>query len=213
MVAATVQWVAALDPGDPRYDRYRLEALYVFQGTWLVGPEFLGFHAVVRQAQTPELRAAAIHVLSDGTGALPAGYIFTRIAGMTLDPHPRVRLQAVRALSSVETLDSVKAVLRATDRQPDDWPDFTLKHTLAALDGVWRPGYDSGELAKSARHGEADRTGIPRKLNPEPTQLGSAPENTGEIDRQRRGFRGRSDEAHRDTVEDPGASSRRTLCV
>jgi len=58
------------------------------------------------------------------------------------------QVEAVRALSFVESAEAVELALEATKHPMDYWIDYTLQHTLGALESQWKPGLEKGELAK-----------------------------------------------------------------
>jgi putative heme-binding domain-containing protein len=142
VVAAAVKtWVAELDKSDPEYDRLRCEALWVLQGHHAVDPILLG---EVLKAKTPNARAAAMHLVSDEADYLPNA--FQLLAAGVRDENPRVRLEAIRGLSFFPTLASAKAALAALDLPTDQWIEYTLEHTLVALEPAWKSAFESGSL-------------------------------------------------------------------
>src|SRR5262249_37600585 len=141
VMAAIKKWVAGLDPKDPEYDRLRCEALWVQQSHHAVDPVLL---SAVLKAKTPNARAAAIHLVADEGDYLPTAAKL--LAAGVRDENPRVRLEAIRGLSFFPTLASAKAALAALDQPTDPWIDYTLEHTLVALEPAWRGAFDDGSL-------------------------------------------------------------------
>ncbi|KAA1262161.1 Cytochrome c [Rubripirellula obstinata] len=88
-------------------------------------------------------RAAAIHSITNERDRV-AGFKM-RIAAAVNDPHPRVRLEAVRGASFLTTPDSVSIALSVVDSKMDYWIDYTLEHTLHALKPFWS-GQSADEL-------------------------------------------------------------------
>jgi len=80
-------------------------------------------------------RAAAIHSITNEMDRLPQAK--TYFAKAVDDPHPRVRLEAVRGISFLETPDAVELALRVVEHPMDYWIDYTLEHTLHALKPMW----------------------------------------------------------------------------
>lgn len=147
VTAALKTWISKLDRKDKNYDLYLCEALWVQQGHHAVDREFLG---QVLKAKSPEARAAATHVLADeweylSSSAAPMALLRPQVR----DSHPHVRLEALRALSFIETLEAVELVLEATRQPTDYWIDYTLQHTLGALEPIWKPAFERGEIAKN----------------------------------------------------------------
>jgi putative heme-binding domain-containing protein len=86
-------------------------------------------------AKTPDARAAAVHMVSDQRILVPEAAAL--IAPMVNDPHPRVRLEAVRGLSFFPVAESVKLVLGVLKHPMDSELTFTLATTLVALRPAW----------------------------------------------------------------------------
>lgn len=80
-------------------------------------------------------RAAAIHTLTNEMERQPN--LKDYLAKAIKDPHPRVRLEAVRGLSFFGTMEATELALSATDHKMDYWIDYTLEHTLHALKPAW----------------------------------------------------------------------------
>ena len=57
--------------------------------------------------------------------------LFKKLAG---DPHPRVRLEAVRAASFFPTAAAIEIVLLSAEHPGDEYLDFTRAETMRALD-------------------------------------------------------------------------------
>ena len=68
------------------------------------------------------------------------------------DENPRARLEAIRGLSFFPTLASAKAALAVLDLPTDSWIDYTLEHTLVALEPAWKAEYQSGTLTAGNPH-------------------------------------------------------------
>src|SRR5436190_16369259 len=147
VTAAVKKWVAGLEKNDPEYDRLRCEALWVLQSHHAVDRELLGD---VLKAKTPNARAAAIHVVADEAEYLPNA--FDLLAAGVHDENPRVRMEAIRGLSFFPTLASAKAALAALDLPTDPWIDYTLEHTLVALEPAWKNAYQDGTLLSDNTH-------------------------------------------------------------
>jgi putative heme-binding domain-containing protein len=141
-MAAVQKWVAALDKSDPEYDRLRCEALWAQQSQHAVDAKLL---SEVLSAESPNARAAAIHVVSDERDYLPNALALLE-AGVT-DENPKVRLEAVRGLSFFQTPAAVEASLAVLKSPRDSWIDYTLEHTLIALEPQWINAYQTGKLS------------------------------------------------------------------
>lgn len=148
VVAAALQtWLASLDRNDPRLEHHLCEALWVQQGFHAVDTALL---KTVLAAEDFHARAAAVHLLADerellfrtDPAAAPA-----LLRPLVADAHPRVRLEAVRALSFFGRPDSVELALEAVKLPLDDLLFYTLETTLGALEPVWKPALQKSEIA------------------------------------------------------------------
>lgn len=141
VLAATRAWLAARDPEEPEHDRLLCEAMWTLQSFHAVDRELI---ERVLRAERGEARAAAVHVLCEERErvARPLDLLERAVR----DPHPRVRLEAVRAASFFPVVRAARLALVATEYPMDRWLDYTLVHTLNALEGVWRPVHERGEL-------------------------------------------------------------------
>ncbi|MCR9294752.1 MAG: discoidin domain-containing protein, partial [bacterium] len=123
VLSAVDKWIA----GDASPNQL-CEAMWLQESFRKLDPELIqrilgseDFHA----------RAAAVHSVANEIerfdGALQ---IFT---DAIRDPHPRVRLEGVRALSYVQTAEAAEIALQVTELPMDYWLEYTLEHTLHAL--------------------------------------------------------------------------------
>ena len=63
---------------------------------------------------------------------------------MVNDPEPRVRLEAVRALSFVPTAEAAEIALEALEHPVDYYLQYTLDSTITTLEKAWKPALTSG---------------------------------------------------------------------
>lgn len=141
VLEAISKWVAGLDPGDPEYDRLRCEALWIQQSHHAVDPQLL---SSVLEAKSSDARAAATHLATDEREYLPGA--FELLTARVRDEHPHVRLEAIRGLSFFPTMESVSTALAALQMPRDPWLNYTLEHTIGALEPVWSDAFQNGEL-------------------------------------------------------------------
>jgi putative heme-binding domain-containing protein len=120
-----------------------LEALWLYQAFNHVEPKIL---SQVLDSNDGRIRAAAVRVLSDWIGGISNAQEL--LAGLVVDEHPRVRLEAMRALSKIPDARSVELVLSAYDKPMDGFLDYALwlsindlaQPFIAALQsGEWKP--------------------------------------------------------------------------
>jgi putative membrane-bound dehydrogenase-like protein len=123
------KWIASLDRSDNDYEHHLLEALWMFQNYNVVEPELL---AQLLGAEDHRARAAATRVLSNWLNRVdqPLALLQQRIN----DSHPRVRLEAVRALSFMEGEAAVETALGVLEHEMDNYLMYTLDETMRVLD-------------------------------------------------------------------------------
>jgi len=139
VVSATQKWVAGLDKNDPDHEHNMLEALWVHQYHNVVNVELLQ-----RVLHSPDFRAraAAARVLCYWRERVPDALdIFKKLAG---DPHPRVRLEAVRAASFFPVPEAVEVALISTEHQSDQYIDFVRGETMRTLEPYWKKAVAEG---------------------------------------------------------------------
>ena len=130
VLPALRQWVAKLDPQDPRYDHHRLEALWTSWGLNEVDTQLLP--ALLASADH-RVRAAAVRVLRYNFRSFPDHVaLLTKAAG---DPHGRVRLEAAVAASWLDN-GAAKQVVAEVAKQPlDGWNEPSVKTAADRLAG------------------------------------------------------------------------------
>ncbi len=126
-------WVVGLDRTSPEFDALRLEALWVRQTVGVCAPELL---AAVLESADPRARAAAVRVARGWRHALARP--LEPLARAVRDPHPRVRLEGLVALSHLGTAAAARAALAALDRPGDEFLDYALEETTRALAPAWK---------------------------------------------------------------------------
>ncbi|TWU46259.1 GDSL-like Lipase/Acylhydrolase [Rubripirellula tenax] len=93
-------------------------------------------------------RAAAVSTVSNELERFAnAKEIF---AAAVKDPHPRVRLEAVRAISFLESDDATELALSVTNQPMDYWIEYTLEHTLHATKPWWEKHNKDAEFLASS---------------------------------------------------------------
>jgi putative heme-binding domain-containing protein len=138
---ALADWVAGLDPQDPRFEHNLLEGLWTYQSLDVVEPKLLG---QLLASQDHHVRAAATRVLSAWHHRLPNAQ--AQMATLIADAHPQVRLEAIRALAGVGTPDAVEMAMRALDQPVDRFIDHALWVTATDLQPVWLSALEAGQL-------------------------------------------------------------------
>ena len=124
VLAELDKWVSGLYKNDPDYWHHMLEALWLHQSLDAVEPEML---KTMLTCPEPKARAAATRVLCYWRDQVKDPIDLLR--KQVNDAHPRVRLEAVRALSFFNGKDASKASEVAMESLLLD-QDYYLKYTL-----------------------------------------------------------------------------------
>lgn len=132
VIAASKKWAAGLQTSDPEYEHHMLEALWLHQSHNVVDVALLQ-----RTLRSPndKARAAATRVLVGWRDRVPEPLELLRT--QVNDESPRVRLQAVWALSYFSGADAAKAAEVAVESlvyDQDDYLKFALEETNKTLD-------------------------------------------------------------------------------
>ena len=145
VLAALKTWVDNLDSSSADYEKLLCEALWVQESMRSVDTALL---KKVMSLPSFQARAAAVHVLGNEIDRIPNPLELLEIA--IADKHPRVRLEAVRAASLLNTGDGIKLALLVLDHPVDNWIDYTLQHALLANQQAWLASHVKGELLADA---------------------------------------------------------------
>ena len=101
---------------------------------------------------------SAVRVLGIDYGARRVGLAVSDptglLAPLVTDEHPRVRMEAVRAMVAVGTPEAVTVAMRALDKPLDPFLDYALYKTANDLKDVWLPAFRAGKLGTwgNAKH-------------------------------------------------------------
>jgi len=139
VLAAINDWVGKLSD-DADHDR--LEALWTCQNIDTVNTELLS--RVLKSAE-PRARAAAVRVAADWAKQLPD--FEQLIEPMVADSYPRVRLEAVRALSLSDKPTAVVSATKVLNQPMDSVLEYALWLTCNELSAKWVPAFQAGQLA------------------------------------------------------------------
>jgi glucose/arabinose dehydrogenase/lysophospholipase L1-like esterase len=132
VLSALDKWVAGLDKKDPEMWRQMLEALWLHQSLDAVDAPLL---AQVLRCPEPRARAAATRVLCYWRDRV--GDPLELLRKQVNDEHPRVRLEAIRALSFFDGAAAARAqeiALESLVHPQDDYLEYTLNETTRTLD-------------------------------------------------------------------------------
>ncbi len=164
-------WLKGVQLSDAERDHVLLESLWCYQTAGSVQPELL---KRLLASEDGRIRAAAVRVLSHWKYFIPESFEWLKAA--VTDAHPRVRLEAVRALSYSPLEDSERQVALGTAfpeekppasaaivnrfdapdvietallplKQPMDGNlDYAMWLTTKELASKWRPAFEKGEM-------------------------------------------------------------------
>ena len=127
-LAALDAWTARLDQKDPRYEHHLIEALWVHQWHNHVDEKLL---ARMLKSHDPWARAAATRVLCYWRDRVQSPLALLKT--LATDPHPRVRLEAVRAASFFRTSEAAEVALASLAQPQDRFLSYTLDQTMNTL--------------------------------------------------------------------------------
>lgn len=129
VLAEVKKWIGRLDPKDPEHEHHMMEALWVHQYHNVVSEELL--RRMLRSSDF-RARAAATKVLCYWRDRLQGPIELLRV--QVNDSHPRVRLEAVRALSFFHEEAALSAALESLAHPDDEYLHFTFNETLNTLE-------------------------------------------------------------------------------
>ncbi|MGE0528547.1 MAG: PVC-type heme-binding CxxCH protein, partial [Bdellovibrionales bacterium] len=129
VLEATQKWIAGLDRKDPEHEHHLLEALWLYQNHNVVNQYLLK-----QLLRSPDFRAraAATKVLCYWRDRVenPLDLLRTQIN----DSHPRVRLEAIRALSFFHDEEALAVALELLAHPDDQYLRYTFNETLNTLE-------------------------------------------------------------------------------
>ncbi|QHT67285.1 azurin [Rhodocytophaga rosea] len=126
------EWVAALDSAHTDHEYHKLEALWVFQQFNEVEESLL---ENLLDSKDHHIRAAATRVLFYWNDRIKNAE--EKLITMSRDKAPRVRLEAIAALSHFSSEASVNALLKTTEIPTDEYIDYALEESFKHLKPVW----------------------------------------------------------------------------
>src|ERR1051326_749274 len=123
-----------------------LQGLWMYQALDVVEPKLL---ERLLNANDAHIRAAATRVISYWHRRLknPQDLLAQRIA----DSHPRVRLEAIRALAEIPSARSAELVLSALDKPMDEFLDYGIWLSINDLADSWIAAVTEGKWQAAGR--------------------------------------------------------------
>ncbi len=144
VIPAVQKWAAALDTTNPAHEHHLLEALWLHQSHNVVNEGLLR-----RVLGSPDFhaRAAATRVLCYWRDRVNQPLELLRV--QINDPSPRVRLEAIRALSFFHDSAAVGVALELLTHPEDEYLRFTFNETLNTLERRAGARFDRKNIATS----------------------------------------------------------------
>jgi putative heme-binding domain-containing protein len=123
-----------------------LQALWMYQGLDVIEPKLL---ERLLNAEDAHVRAAATRVVGYWHARLndPLNLLARRID----DPHPRVRLEAIRSLAEIPMARSAELVLSALDKPMDSFLDYGVWLSINDLADTWITAVKEGKWQSAGR--------------------------------------------------------------
>ena len=134
--------------------RTRLAALWLREGLGMPtdGSE-RGLLAQVLSDEDGRIRAAGVRLLGDQLDRLPSPQTLGWLEKATQDPHPRVRLEAVRALAKMPGAEPMDLAFQVLSQPMDRFLDYALWLSARAQGDVWLKALLDGQLQLAGREG------------------------------------------------------------
>jgi len=129
VIAALVKWTKALNRADANFEHHRLEALWLHQSMNVANEPLLN---EILASTEPRARAAAVRVHAYWRDRVNKP--LDTLAKLVKDPHPRVRVEAIRALSFYPTSKAAEIALEALELPQDQYVKYALDETIRTLE-------------------------------------------------------------------------------
>ncbi len=140
-IAAIGKWVAGLNPDDPQLEHKLFEAIGVYESHEVVNRPLLDR---LLKAKNYQARAYATRVAGRWHDRLKNP--LSRLRQSAADEHPRVRLEAIVAVSDVRQAEAMAVATQAADGPTDRFINFAFTQTVHALASHWKPALVEGSL-------------------------------------------------------------------
>ena len=134
--------------------RTRLAALWLREGLDMPtdGSE-RGLLGQVLSDEDGRIRAAGVRLLGDQLSRLPVPQALGWLDKATKDPHPRVRLEAVRALAKMPGAEPMDLAFQVLSQPMDRFLDYALWLSARSQGDVWLKALLDGQLQLAGREG------------------------------------------------------------
>ena len=149
VISAVKTWITKIKPQDPEREHHRLEALWVHQQHNVVDVNLL---QCLLTSPNHRARVAATRVLCYWRDRVPT--ILSLLRELAADPHPRVRLEAVRTASFLDIPEAIEVPRIAAELPTDKYFDYVYGETMKVLEPIWKDALSEGvELALRSEAG------------------------------------------------------------
>ena len=129
VLAGLKAWIDGLDPKAPGYEHHMMEALWLQQ--WHNRVDVTLLERMLKSSE-PWARAAATRVLCYWRDRVPNALALLKV--QVNDPHPAVRLEAVRGASFFQTPEAARVALDALNHPQDRFIEYTLDQAMNTLE-------------------------------------------------------------------------------
>ncbi|HMP32646.1 MAG TPA: HEAT repeat domain-containing protein, partial [Saprospiraceae bacterium] len=147
---ALSKWIAKLDANDSRYEHHLLEAFWV---SWGLNDVDLTLFNNLLQSKDHRVRSAMVRCLRYNMDRIPKSLSILESA--TKDPHGRVRLEALVALSWLPKEKALPLLQNYQMANIDSWIDPTFQavkqNFITRIKPVNQPVYSSGGVLQSGK--------------------------------------------------------------
>lgn len=155
-------WIQSLDKNNPNYEHQLLEGLWVMHALGETNEVLL---SQLLAAKNPNARAAAVRVLGYWIHEIQRP--MDLLATAAQDINPRVRLEAVVALGTIQDAAASRTALTILDQNMDEFLDYALWQTVKQQESLWMK-----ELAADPSYlGDAKKTSFALKSVSNPSAI------------------------------------------
>ena len=140
VVAALDKWLSGQKQSGETFEHNRLEALWVKQNHNAVDRKLL---EACLKSDDYRVRAASTRVL-----CYWRDYIDDHVALLKVqanDAHPRVRLEALRACTWVNTAPAAEVALEVVKHERDYYIDYALEEAIRGMEPLWKSAISEGK--------------------------------------------------------------------
>jgi glucose/arabinose dehydrogenase/azurin len=154
------KWLKGLNKNDKNYEHNLLEALWLYQDFHVINKPLL---TTLLNAKDFKARAAAVRIVRYWKDYLPEA--LAMLSRAVQDTEPRVRIEAITALSYFESEEAVSAAVSVLKQPTDYYLDFAINETFSYLKPVWLAAFKQNQ--KFLENDPQSASHLLAKLSPE----------------------------------------------